>query len=120
MYLFIAIIPRSAARLLQLHNNNNDDHIDLEFFFILKLMTTTLMLKMTTITATLNMTTIMVIIKMLTAATMKKNAMKVIKMKMPLLLLKLTMKSTRMQEKQRRICFLEDLGDGLERKTVKM
>lgn len=111
MYLFIAIIPRSAARPLQLHNNNNDDHIDLEFFFILKLMTTTLML---------NMTTIMVIIKMLTAATMKKNAMKVIKMKMPLLLLKLTMKSTRMQEKQRRICFLEDLGDGLERKTVKM
>ncbi|XP_039872948.1 GATOR complex protein WDR24-like [Simochromis diagramma] len=33
VYLFIAIIPRSAARPLQLHDNNNDDHIDLEFFF---------------------------------------------------------------------------------------
>ncbi|XP_026013546.1 uncharacterized protein LOC113015413 isoform X4 [Astatotilapia calliptera] len=53
-------------------------------------------------------------------ATMKRNAMKLIKMKVTLLLLRLTMKPTRMKEKQRRICFLEDLGDSLERKTVMM
>ncbi|XP_042081719.1 putative uncharacterized protein DDB_G0282129 [Haplochromis burtoni] len=122
VYLFIAIIPRSAARPLQLHNNNNDDHIDLEFFFNVhfEIDDNNADAENDHNNSDIEHDHNYGDNQNADSSNNEEERNEGHQDENALAAAELTMKPTRMQEKQRRICFLEDLGDGLERKTVKM